>query len=130
MKHAARETRHYRAMASAWELKEAEHYAKLVGFVHARDRKVYEESSNEGRDDAEDFMAYSHEVYNEELISFDTANIQLDQLEDEVRVRLETNITAQFPYNHPSDEPSMGCGDDEHTGLNEEDDTDVNNSEE
>ena len=76
IKHAARETRHYWAMASTWELKEAEHYAKLVGFVHAQDCKEYEESSDEGRDDAED--------YNEELISFDTANIQLDQLEDEI----------------------------------------------
>ena len=84
MKHAARETRHYWVMASARKLKEAEHYAKLVGFVHARDCKEYEESSDEGRDDAEDFMAVGHEVYNEELISFNTTNIQLDQLEDEI----------------------------------------------
>jgi hypothetical protein len=84
MKHAARETSRYRAMASAWALKEAEHYAKLVGSVHAWDRNEYEESIREGCDDAEDFMAYSHEVYNEELTSFDTTNVQLDQLEDEV----------------------------------------------
>ena len=84
MKHAAWETKRHRAMASAWELKEAEHFTKLVGFVHARDRDEYEESSHEGCDDAEDFMAVSHEVYNEELLSFDTANVQLDQLEDEV----------------------------------------------
>ncbi|KAF8554398.1 hypothetical protein OG21DRAFT_1508938 [Imleria badia] len=115
MKHAAREARRYRAMASAWELKEAEHYTNLMGLVHDRDRKEFEESSAEGLDDAQDFMAYTHEVYGEEFGSFDTVNTQLDQLEDEVRSRLEMTPTMRPLHNLPSNDSLMHT-DDEHTG--------------
>ncbi|KAL4062411.1 hypothetical protein V8B97DRAFT_1877899 [Scleroderma yunnanense] len=96
MKHAGHETRHYWALASAWELKEAEHYGKLMAHIHPKDCKTYngfknsvvdkragimlevEESEVQSMDSMESLMALYHKAYNKDLASFHTANTQLD----------------------------------------------------
>lgn len=108
MKHASRETRRHRAMASAWELKQAEHYSKLLEIVHHDDREEYESSLMDeclikpedlgGLDDdvdAESLMQFNHEVYNEELHAFCTSDVQLTQLEEEFQTRLHDHLVVE-----------------------------------
>jgi hypothetical protein len=96
LKHAGHETRRHRAMASAWELKEVEHYSKLLEIIHYDEREEYESSLTDdsiveprdlggGDDDAESMMRFNHEVYNEEILGFSTSDTQLTQLEEEVQ---------------------------------------------
>ncbi|KAI6142882.1 hypothetical protein BKA82DRAFT_4018076 [Pisolithus tinctorius] len=99
MKHAGRETRRYRALSSAWELREAEHYSNFMKYIYQADRKKYGEYLGDGQgdvdldhaaeiDDAENFLAFGREAYNEDIMTFQTTNTQLDQLEEEVQCRV------------------------------------------
>jgi hypothetical protein len=97
MKHAGRETRRFRALASAWEIKEAEHYTKLISYVHCQDRKQYEDSINdeglyEGSGDVDSMKLLNHETYNDELLSCSISDAQLSQLQDEVQCRLRSRV--------------------------------------
>lgn len=87
-------------MASAWELKEVEHYSKLLEIIHHDDREEYESALTDDSivepkdldswddDDAESMMQFNHEVYNEEILAFATSDAQLTQIEEEVRTRV------------------------------------------
>lgn len=100
LKYANRETRRHRAMASAWELKEAEHYSKLLEIVHhhrheeyesaLKDDSVVEPEDLESWDDASDvesLVKFNHEVYNEETIGYARSDSQYTQLEEEFQAR-------------------------------------------
>ncbi|KAL4066495.1 hypothetical protein V8B97DRAFT_1874519 [Scleroderma yunnanense] len=108
MKHAGHETRHYQALASAWELKEVEHYGKLMVHMHKESSKEYEEYMEymkeelaKDKDDVDSLIALNHETYNEELMSFSNANTQLDHLEEEMHLCIASNYP--FPL-HDSDD--------------------------
>jgi len=137
MKQAGHETRHFRALATAWELKEIEHYGKLVQELHQTDYELREydamvdEKDHMGLEDSESLMeeinsmvppdirdsmagitAYKHEVYHEEALSFDTTETQLDQLEEEVKGRLALKLRSSP---HEADDLSDRDSDDEDT---------------
>ncbi|KAI6143657.1 hypothetical protein BKA82DRAFT_28541 [Pisolithus tinctorius] len=80
MKHAGRETRRYQALSSAWELREAEHYSNFMKYIYQADRKKYGEYLGDGQGDVD----LDH-AYNEDIMTFQTTNTQLDQLEEEVQ---------------------------------------------
>jgi len=110
MKRAGRETRHLRALASAWEIQEVEHYAKLVCHLHKDDYMNYKEYTADKEDDnintADSLMAYNHKLYNEQLVSIGNVDSQLDQLEEVVRSRAAFKNPHHSPYesDHDSDE--------------------------
>ncbi|KIM70181.1 hypothetical protein SCLCIDRAFT_6459 [Scleroderma citrinum Foug A] len=125
MKQAGRETRRFQALATAWELKEIKHYGKLVQELHQTDYeelKEYDAMVDEKdhvtyvRDNVAGIMAYKHEVYHEETLSFDTAEMQLNQLEEEVNGRLALNLCSSP---HEADDLSDRDNDDEDTGGEE-----------
>jgi len=51
MKRAGRESRRLRALASAWEIQEVEHYAKLMRHMHKQDYMKYGEYMADEGDD-------------------------------------------------------------------------------
>jgi len=137
MKQAGRETRRFRALATAWELKEIEHYGKLVQELHQTDYEELKEydamdkKDHVGPEDSESLMeeinsvvlpdvrdnvagiaAYKHEVYHKEALSFDTTETQLNQLEEEVKGRLALKLRSSP---HEADDSSDCDGDDEDT---------------
>jgi len=137
MKQAGHETRRFRALATAWELKEIEHYGKLVQELHQTDYEELKEydamdkKDHVGPEDLESLMeeinsvvppdvrdsvagiaAYKHEVYHEEALSFDTTETQLDQLEEEVKGCLALKLRSSP---HEADDSSDRNGDDEDT---------------
>ena len=138
MKQAGRETRRFRALATAWELKEIEHYGKLVQELHQMDYEelreydaMVDEKDHVGLEDSESLMeeinsvvppdvrdsvasivAYKHEVYHEEALSFDTTETQLDQLKEEVKGHLALKLCSSP---HEADDSSDHNGDDEDT---------------
>jgi len=96
-----------------------------VGLIHEQEHREYEEEpSNEGCEDAEDFMAYSHKVHNEELLIFNAADMQFDQLKGEVQAQQGTRTTT---YNHPSNNTLICHGDDkdkeDNVGMNGNEDS-------
>jgi len=101
MKCAGRETRHLRVLASAWEIQEVEHYAKLVRHLHKDDYMNYKEYTADEEDDdintADSLMAYNHKLYNEQLVSIGNVDSQLDQLEEVVR----SHATFKNPHHSP-----------------------------
>jgi len=64
----------------------------------------------------------SRNVYNKELLTFNAADMQLDQLKGEVQVQQGTRTTT---YSHPSNNALMHRGDDE----DEEDNMGMNGNE-
>ena len=84
-------------MASAWELKEVEHYSKLLEIIHHDDREEYESALTDDSivepkdldswddDDVESMMQFNHEVYNGEILAFATSDAQLTQIGPVVR---------------------------------------------
>jgi hypothetical protein len=106
LKHMGRETRRHQAMASAWELKEVEHYSKLLEIIHHDECEEYESSLTDdsiveprdpdgGDDDAESMMQFNHKVYNEEILAFSTSDTQLTQLEEEVQTRFREGSAVE-----------------------------------
>ncbi|KAI6146489.1 hypothetical protein BKA82DRAFT_4015981 [Pisolithus tinctorius] len=90
------ETRHYQALSSAWELREAEHYSNFMKYIYQANHKKYGEYLGDGQgdvdldhvaeiDDVENFLAFSCEAYNKDIMTFQTMNTQLNQLEEEVQ---------------------------------------------
>jgi hypothetical protein len=83
-------------MASAWELKEAEHYSKLLEIMHHNHREEYESSLKDDSviepedldswndtSDVESLVKFNHKVYNEETIGYAWSDSQYAQLEEE-----------------------------------------------
>ena len=103
MKCAGRETRCLQALASAWEIKEVEHYAKLMCHIHKQDYMKYKEFVADEEDinvnTMDSLMAYNHELYNEQLVSLGNVDSQLDQLEEAMKSR----ITHHSPYESDCD---------------------------
>ena len=103
MKHAGRETRCLRALASAWEIKEVEHYAKLMRHIHKQDYMKYKEFVADEEDidvnTVDGLVAYNHELYNEQLVSLGNVDSQLDQLEEAMKSR----VTHHSPYESDCD---------------------------
>ncbi|KAI6006267.1 hypothetical protein F5J12DRAFT_783040 [Pisolithus orientalis] len=75
-------------------------------YIYQADHKKYGEYLGDGQgdvdldhaveiDDAENFLAFSHEAYNEDIMTFQTMNTQLDQLEEEIAM-LVTDMQSQF----------------------------------
>ena len=68
MKHANCETRCHQALASTWEIKEVEYYAKLICHMHKEDHTTYKDFVGDEQDDnntVDGLMAFNHELYNE-----------------------------------------------------------------
>ena len=83
MKQAGRETRRLRAMASAWELKEVEHYRKFLEYIVHRNEdslQQYEVAVADTESLAE-LLAFRHNAYAEDFASLVTSDRQLDVLE-------------------------------------------------
>ncbi|KIM57288.1 hypothetical protein SCLCIDRAFT_28902 [Scleroderma citrinum Foug A] len=103
MKHAGCETRHLQALASAWEIKEVEHYAKLMRHIHKQDYMKYKEFVADEEDidvnTVDSLVAYNHELYNEQLVSLGNVDSQLDQLEEAMKSR----VTHHSPYESDCD---------------------------
>ena len=103
MKCAGRETRCLRALASAWEIKEVEHYAKLMHHIHKQDYMKYKEFVADKEDidvnTVDSLVAYNHELYNEQLVSLGNVDSQLDQLEEAMKSR----VTHHSPYESDCD---------------------------
>jgi len=119
MKRAGRETRRLRALASAWEIKEVEHYSKLMRHMHKADYmnyKKYEEymADEEDTNTVDSLVAYNHELYNEQLVSLDNADSQLDQLEEAMKSCI-ASISSPYESDGDSDEYA-GSGDDDKAG--------------
>jgi len=119
MKRAGRETRRLRALASAWEIKEVEHYSKLMRHMHKTDYmnyKKYEEylADEDDTNTVDGLVAYNHELYNEQLLSLDNADSQLDQLEEVMKGRI-ASISSPYETDGDSDEDA-GSGDDDKIG--------------
>ena len=96
MKRTGREARRLRALASAWQIKEAEHYSKLVRLIHEEDHANFcdyfedqEVDLKEEVDNAADLVAYNRELYNEQLESIRVIDTQLDWLEEVMRNRID-----------------------------------------
>ena len=106
MKHAGRETRRHRALASAWEIKEVEHYSKLIRHMHKEDYTTYKDFVGDEEDDndtVEGMVAFNHELYNEHLVSFDNADVQLDQLEEAMKDRATKSPLFHYKNDRDSD---------------------------
>ena len=86
MKHAGQETRRYHAIASAWEMQEAEQYHKFISLIHKSDRERYREF---------DKLSLNKIMYENDLESFKTADVQLCQLEEEVQTQLKSERGEQ-----------------------------------
>ena len=86
MKHAGRETRRYRAIASAWEMQEAEQYHKFISLIHKSDRERYREF---------DKLSLNKIMYEDDLESFKTAEVQLCLLEEEMQTWLKSERGEQ-----------------------------------
>ena len=104
MKCAGRETRCLRALASAWEIQEVEHHAKLICHMHKDDYMNYKEYATEADDinAMDSLMAYNHKLYNEQLVSIGNVDSQLDQLEEVVKSRVASN-PHHSPYESDRD---------------------------
>lgn len=92
MKEAGRETRRLHAMASAWELKEVEHYQKLLHFFHQCNQGNLRTFDTLSRDmqHLNKLIRFKHHEYSEELASMVTSDRQLNVLEAEVKTHLLT----------------------------------------
>lgn len=122
MKHAGRESRRHRALSSAWELKETEHYSRLMSHIHRGNRRKYEEyctavadgreeqSAVQGKEDVETLIAMNHELYNEYLASVSAADKQLDQLEEVLKTENASSDVS-------SDEGTVVIGTEEEVDL-------------
>ena len=102
MKHAGRETPRHQALASAWEIKEVEHYARLIHHMHKEDYTTYKYFVGDEQDDndtVDGLVAFNHELYNEQLVSFDNADVELDQLEEAIK-----GCTMKSPLFHNEDD--------------------------
>ena len=103
MKCAGCETRHLWALALAWEIKEVEHYAKLMCHIHKQDYMKYKEFVADEEDvnvnTVDGLMAYNHELYNEQLVPLGNVDSQLDQLEEAMKSR----VTHHSPYKSDCD---------------------------
>ncbi|KAL4072856.1 hypothetical protein V8B97DRAFT_1916791 [Scleroderma yunnanense] len=140
MKQAGHETRQFQALAIAWELKEIEHYGKLVQELHQTDYEEYKEYKEamadkkdhvdlEGsellmeeidrvdlpniRDNVASITAYKHKTYNKETLSFDTTETQLNQLKEEVKDCLALKLCSSP---HEADDSPDCDSNDEYTG--------------
>ena len=89
MKRAGCETRRLRALASAWQIKEVEHYSKVVRSIYEEDYANFcDYFVDQGGDleadmnNANSLVAYHRELYNEQLESLDNMDMQLDRLEE------------------------------------------------
>ena len=89
MKQAGRKTRHLWTLASAWQIKEVEHYSKVVCSIYKEDYANFcDYFVDQGGDleadmnNANSLVAYHHELYNEQLESLDNMNMQLDRLKE------------------------------------------------
>ncbi|KAI5995771.1 hypothetical protein F5J12DRAFT_785549 [Pisolithus orientalis] len=81
---------------AAWELREAEHYSNFMKYIYQANCKKYGKYLGDGQgdvdldhaveiDNAENFLAFGCEVYNKDIMMFQTMNTWLDQLEEEVQ---------------------------------------------
>jgi len=124
MKQAGRENRRHRALSSAWELKEIEHYSRLMSHIHRANHTKYEEfsaavadgrdlllkeeeSAVQGMEEAETIVAMNHELYNECLASVSAADKQLDQLKEALK-----KGSASFEEDNASSDVSSDEGSD------------------
>ncbi|KAI5999783.1 hypothetical protein F5J12DRAFT_951727 [Pisolithus orientalis] len=82
--------------AGSWELREAEHYSNFMKYIYQANHKKYGEYLGDGQgdvdldhaaeiDNVENFLAFGCEAYNEDIMTFQTMNTQLNQLEEEVQ---------------------------------------------
>ncbi|KIM60593.1 hypothetical protein SCLCIDRAFT_9632 [Scleroderma citrinum Foug A] len=112
MKHTGRETRHYCAIASAWEMQEAEQYHKFISLIHKSDRERYRDF---------DKLSLNKIIYEDDLESFKAADIQLNWLEEEVQSRLKSEGGEQEGKKMP-----VKCSSQSHRAAEEADDDDNN----
>ncbi|KAI6151210.1 hypothetical protein BKA82DRAFT_4013746 [Pisolithus tinctorius] len=93
---------------STWELKEAEHYSRLMKHIYQEDQKEYGDSlaGKAGKvnlehavemDNVKSLIAFNHEVYNKEVMTLDTTDMQLNQLEEEVQGHLHSSDKVEGP---------------------------------
>ena len=83
MKQAGRETRRLRAMASAWELKEVEHYHKFLEHLIRRNEdslQQYEAAVTDTESLAK-LLAFRYHAYVEDFTTLVMSDRQLDILE-------------------------------------------------
>jgi len=124
MKQAGHKNRRHRVLSSAWELKEIEHYSRLMSHIHWANHTKYkefsaamadgrdlllkeEESAVQGMEEAETIVAMNHKLYNECLASVSTADKQLDQLEEALK-----KGSASFEEDNASSDVSSDEGSD------------------
>ena len=95
MKRAGRENRRLRALASAWKIKEVEHYSTLVRYLHEEDYTnfcdYFEDQAGDLQGDVNNvdgLVAYNRELYNEQLASLGEMDVQLDHLEEVMSSRI------------------------------------------
>lgn len=114
MKHASRETRRFRALASAWELKEARHYSNYLTCLHNNEKiELSEEVAV-----LDDLIRFQHESYNQRLLSVAVSNAQLHQLEAEIDSRSGSSESSTSPS---SSLPSSPSGDSTPAAVSNED---------
>ena len=104
MKHAGRENRRHQALAAAWQLKEAEYYGRLMNEIYVAKYKQHEqyrkataegkdillevdEGADKTKDHVDGIVSLNRELCGEHIVSLDTMQTQLQQLEKEVEVR-------------------------------------------
>ncbi|KIM60059.1 hypothetical protein SCLCIDRAFT_26852 [Scleroderma citrinum Foug A] len=90
------------ALQEAAMMKHAEHYTKLIHHMHKEDYTTYKDFVGDEQDDndtVDSLVAFNHELYNEQLVSFDNADVQLDQLEEAIK-----GCTMKSPLFHNKDD--------------------------
>ncbi|KAG6373613.1 hypothetical protein JVT61DRAFT_6269 [Boletus reticuloceps] len=97
VKEAGCEMRYLCVMALVWELKEAEHYQKLLCSLHQHDQVVFK-LFNALIDLVNDLIYFKHHKYLKELISMAVSDLQLNILKLEAQACLDVhggkNMTA------------------------------------
>ncbi|KIM50047.1 hypothetical protein SCLCIDRAFT_34727 [Scleroderma citrinum Foug A] len=103
VKHFSTEALEEAVLMKSWEIKEVEHYAKLMCHIHKQDYMKYKEFVADEEDvnvnTVDGLMAYNHELYNEQLVPLGNVDSQLDQLEEAMKSR----VTHHSPYKSDCD---------------------------
>ncbi|KAG9317046.1 hypothetical protein JVU11DRAFT_1232 [Chiua virens] len=114
MKHADCKTKCHRAIASAWEVKSAEHRLNFVWIIHAEDTAATEESFTEVESnsspstvssisDLQDMVVYTREANFEDVVLLEKAEMHLDQVESAVIIHCQQHEQGQAVVYDPTD---------------------------
>lgn len=96
MKHANRETKCHRALASAWEVKLVEHRLNFVWMIHTNNVAAVEKSLIENESDSplsisisnlEEMVGFTQEANLEDIALLTKAKMHLDHVESAVAIR-------------------------------------------